>query len=846
MKISNITIMSHYIRILILLLLLPISTWAQEKVILTGNIKNAHNEPIPFANVGIVNTNIGTATNINGYFEISFPYRDTIIIGISTVGYERLYDTLIKPQKTLTRDYTLTTLSTLLPQIEVTEQVDLAKGIQRLDPKKGQLLPTTGGQVETLIKLMGMGVQSSNELSSQYSVRGGNYDENLVYVNDFEIYRPILTRSSEQEGLSFLNSDLIGSIDFSSGGFEARYGDKMSSVLDATYLRPSEKITTIQASLLSSNISTIGTLFNNKITYLAGFRYKTNKYILKSLPTSGDYFPKIFDFQTYLTYQINKHSEIAALGYWNYNQFTFYPKSRETSFGTISETYKINMYFEGAEKNLYNMWMGGLKWTYITDSNTIFKTIFNTYHSNEQEIFDVLSQYWMHTLEIDYESETFGREGELMGIGSYLNHGRNYLDLQVAYLEEKISHKIGNHNFDFGIKGQGNWFDFNMREWIYVDSAGYSLPTITDSIGYTQPQPYKPFELYEFIKNKKTTANWFISGYLQDSWTKKFEGKGTMTTILGVRGGYYSINNTFMFSPRFSISYIPEWQRSMAFRFSLGLYQQPPFWKEMVGWDGTIYDDIPNQKSVHAVVGMEYSFQAWERPFKFVTEAYYKYLYDLIPYVVDNIRIRYLPDQRSKGYATGIDLKLYGEFVPDVDSWISVSVMKTAEDIIGDYYYIYYNSEGERIIPNYTLNNVPVDSEKVMPGYIPRPGDQRVNISLFFQDYIPNHPNFKMNLALQFGTGLPFGPTSNKKYLQTNRTSPYRRVDIGFSAKLFTGDSKVAKALKECWISLEVLNLLQIRNVVSYTWVTDVNDRMYGVPNYLTDRQINLKFIVKF
>lgn len=838
--------MNHYINILFLLLFLNFSLYCQENIIINGYIKNQNNEPIPYANIGIVGTNLGTASHQNGFFEISVPISDTVIIGISTLGYERLYDTLIKPIKNITKTYILKTTSMLLPQVEITEQVDIAKGIQRLDPKKAELLPTPGGQVETLIKLMGMGVQSSNELSSQYSVRGGNYDENLVYINDFEIYRPLLTHSSEQEGLSFLNSDLISSIDFSSGGFEAKYGDKMSSVLDATYIRPSDRLTTIQASLLSANISTMGTLLKNKMTYLAGFRYKSNKYLLSTLPTTGDYFPKIFDFQTYLTYQFNDRSELAALGYWNFNQFTFYPKSRETSFGTISEAYKINMYFEGVEKNLYNIWMGGLKWTYITDSNTIFKTIISTYYSDEQEIYDVLSQYWLHTLEIDFESETFGRQGELMGIGSYLNHGRNYLDLQVINLEEKINHKIAKHNIDLGIKGQGNWFDFKMREWIYMDSAGYSLPNIHDSIGYTQPQPYQILNLYEFLHNKKTINTWHITGYIQDMWSKKFIDKGTITTILGFRTGYYSINNTFMFSPRFSISYTPEWQRLMAFRLSLGLYQQPPFWKEMVGWDGTIYDNVPNQKSFHFVLGMEYSFLAWNRPFKFITEAYYKYLYDLVPYVVDNIRIRYLPEQRSKAYATGIDLKLYGEFVPDVDSWISVSIMKTAEDIIGDYYYIYYNSDGERIIPNYISNNIPVDSVKISPGYIPRPGDQRINISLFFQDYVPNNPNFKMSLALQFGSGLPFGPPGNKKYLHINRTSPYRRVDIGFSAKLFTGDSKIAKTLKECWLSLEVLNLLQIRNVASYVWVRDVTDRMYAVPNYLTDRQLNLKLIVKF
>lgn len=835
----------------LLFLLLSFVLIAQNTATIKGQITDENGRGIILVNVAVLGKPGGTTTNEKGQFELSVQAETRLIFKCTSVGFQSFTDTIVLNKGEIkTYNIKLKISVTNLSGIEVRDKNDMAGGIIRMDPKKSELLPTVSGGIETLVKLIGLGVAAGNELSSQYSVRGGNFDENLIYVNDIEIYRPFLVRSGQQEGLSFLNSDMVSSVAFSSGGFESKYGDKMSSVLDVQYKRPTELSGSVHASLLGVNASIANRSKNTLFSYVSGLRYKTTQYILSSLDTKGEYKPAFFDWQNYFNYQLGEGRELSLLTYINSNVYRLVPETRETSYGTINEAYKIKIYFEGQEVDKYNTIMGALRYFHQVDTSLILKFIASSYFSHESESFDILGQYWIGKLEIDLGSENFGEVSENLGVGSYLNHARNDLYVRVSSIEHKgiFTHK--KHTFQWGVKANYEQIFDKLKEWTYVDSSGFSLPLPIDSPGYQNPsvQPYALLQMQDVIVSENELNSYRFASFLQDAYSWMWNST-QMNLNFGIRASYWNLNNNLNISPRASLSFKPKWERAYMFRVAIGMYQQPPMYREIREYDGTLQKDVPSQKSLHFLSGFEYNFKAWERKFKFVGEAYYKYLSDLIPYVVDNVRIRYLPNLRSSGYTTGIDLKINGEFVKDAESWISLSLLQTREDIKGDYYYDYYNSDGEKIHFGYTANNVVVDSVKVTPGMIPRPTDQRVMVSMFFQDYFPNNPTYKMHLSLVFGTGLPFGPPNSEKYKQTMRTPPYKRVDIGFSKSLTTrkdGTSKSKSWLKNAWISLEVFNLLQIRNTASYLWVADVTGRVYAVPNYLTNRQLNLKLIAEF
>jgi hypothetical protein len=673
-----------------------------------------------------------------------------------------------------------------------------------------------------------------------------------VYVNDVEIYRPFLTRSGQQEGLSFVNSDLAENVLFSSGGFDAKYGDKMSSVLDITYRKPQKFGGSLNLSLLGISGHLEGSAAKGRFTYLVGARQKSNQYFLNQLETQGQYKPSFTDVQACLTYMISEKVEVSFLGNYARNKYQVIPESRETEFGTIQESYRLKIYFEGQELDRISTYFGALTTTWSPTDHLKLKFITSAFRTSESEAFDINGQYWIGKLENDYGKDNFGEITEVLGVGTHFSHARNELDATVYTLEHKGAYSRKKNFWQWGVKYQGEMIYDRLKEWTMIDSSGYTLVRPADSVGYTHPgvQPWNPLELQDVVRTDIDLFTHRFSGFLQDTWTW-YVDSARLTFSAGVRGSWWTYNKQLVISPRVTATYKPHWKQDIVFRLSAGVYNQPPFYKELRGFDGVLNPELRAQQSYHFVFGTDWNFMAWNRPFKFMSEVYYKYLDDLIPYEIDNVRLRYFATNNAKGYAAGIDMKIHGEFVRDIESWLGISLMQTREDIKDDYYYDYYNAGGEKIIFGYTADQVVVDSVKVEPGYIPRPTDQLLSVNLFFQDYLPRFPTYKMHLNFLYSTGLAFGPPDHERYQDTLRAPAYFRVDIGFS-KLLIGESSVFKKknplrhLRSVWISAEVFNLLGRLNTVSYLWVKDVNNRQYAVPNELTRRMFNVKLHVKF
>lgn len=803
--------------IILVFILFPLGLFSQQTGVIFGKITDSNGQPIYNANITLSDHAGGTTTNKDGSYELRVPANKQVLISISFIGYEiSPFEVTVKSGERKEVSKILTTSSTQLESIEVKDQQIRKSTFNRLDPKSVTFIPSMNSSIEDLIKTM-PGVSSRNELSSQYSVRGGNYDENLVFVNDIEVYRPFLIHSGQQEGQSFLNPDLVSSISFSAGAFDAKYGDKMSSVLDIRYKRPTSFAGSFDISLLGANGHVEGT-FTKKISYLLGVRYKTYSYFLKGLDTKGNYKPRFFDIQGMLNYEISKKWEVSFLGMYSNNSFKLIPQTRETSFGTLNEAYKINIFFDGQEVDGYRNWLGAMTLTYKPNPNLRLKLISSLYQTNESETYDVSGEYWLGKLET-FQGEGNGQVTEALGVGAYLDHARNYLNGTVFNLEHRGTYEKGINLLQWGIKYQNEYFRNVMNEWELKDSAGYSLPHPPDSIGYHNPQnDTLLFNISEVIRSKNTVDANRLSVFGQNTWTFT-NPKNEISLTAGLRAIYWDYNSQFLLNPRANISFKPHWKKEVVFRFATGYYSQPPTFRELTDLRGNVVQNLKAQTSIQFVAGSDLYFKAWNRPFKFVSEVYYKYLENLIPYSVDNMKIRYYGNNDAFGYATGIDLRINGEFVNGVESWASLSVMKTMENINGD--------------------------------WIPRPTDQRINLSIFFQDYIPHYPSWRMNLTLFYGTGIPFGPPNSPRKDQIFRIPPYRRVDIGLSKQIIGEDTRFSpknpiRVIHSMWISLEIFNLLQISNTVSYLWITDIENRQYAVPNYLTPRQFNLKLLATF
>jgi len=825
---------------IILLFLSSTSLQAQSNnATLLGKVTDGTGKPLELANISLKNTSIGTVTNRDGAYLLRIPAKKIIIIVYSMVGYQSVEKSIkASEEQKLELNVSLNQVDQEIEEVQVTQNRRTKTNMDRIDAKYMTNMTDAGtGGVEALIKTL-PGVSTNNELSSQYSVRGGNFDENLVYVNDIEVYRPLLTRSGQQEGMSSINSDMVSSIEFSAGGFDAKYGDKMSSVLDIKYRKPTEFAGSATASFLGGSLHVEDLSKNGKFSHITGVRYKTNRYLLGSLDDKGDYNPSFVDFQTYLTYKFNRSFDVSFLGNLAKNQYNFMPQTRETSFGTINQLYNATVYFEGQEADKFTTTTGALVANYHPGEKLNLKFIASAFQSKEAETYDILGQYYLN--EMEQNTQTGTADSSLnIGLATFLNHARNYLDVSVYSLEHKGAYNSEHHLLNWGIKAQIEKIDDRMNEWVLRDSTGYAIPYQGDQI-----------ELFSTTNLKYSMNSTRMTAFIQDTYQIPIR-KGALYATAGIRSQYWSYSGEFLLSPRATLRYYPEWNSNFVFHLSGGIYDQPAFYKELKDRNGIIYPDTKAQRSAQVVFGTDYIFRAWDRPFKFTSEMYYKFMSNLTPYQIDNVRIRYLPNQKAKGYATGLDIKVNGEFVSGIESWASLSVMKTEEDVIGDFYYKYYNQAGELIIPGVTEDQVRASSQIQHPGYIPRPTDQRFNFSVFFQDYFPGNPTWKMHMTAFYGSRLPTGPANSERYMDVFRIPPYRRIDLGFSKVLINQDhkkyrNKAFNSIKDMWLSMEVFNLLGINNTISYLWVANNSGDMFGVPNYLTKRKLNLKLTVKF
>ena len=788
--------------------LLFIQTLAAQTTRIFGFVKDQNNQLVE--GLSVEYKRFGAITDAKGFYSINVPSGKKVSLVFSHLSYVNQihsFELFDGEQKSFHL-----VLSSDINQISEVELVDEGlrnQNVTTLDKKNLNIITGPTGGVEGLISTLA-GVSTKNEMSSQYSVRGGNFDENLVYVNGFQIYRPFLVRSGEQEGLSFVNSDMVENITFSSGGFDAKYGDKLSSVLDIQYKDPREWKSHLSVSFLGVSATVEGINKSKRWSHITSYRQKTNQFLLNSLDTKSNYRPSFRDFQSLNIYHFNSSMKVSLLGHYSSNTYQSNPETRQSDFGTIDKPLRLNIYFEGQEKDSYESGMGATRFDYQIHDSLHMSLSASIFQTSEEEFYDVEAQYWLGSLDNSLGSENFGEVVANRGVGGYLRHARNELFAQVYNAEYRGKFFKSNANLEWGAKYQHELIDDRLREWQLIDSSGFSTPQGVDTL----------LELFEFVQAENELSSSRYSGFVQQSGF--FTSDSTRFTYsLGLRSQYWTLNNEFFVSPRASLSYLPNWNRDVLFRASIGSYNQSPFYRELRDKKGLLYTDLKAQKSIHFVLSTDYNFTSWNRPFKFVGELYYKKLKDIIPYEIDNLRIRYLPDLTATGYTTGIDLRVNGEFVPGVESWASLSLMSSREDIANDGH-----------------------------GYIPRPTDQRCSFSMFFQDYLPNRPSYKMNLKLHYSSGLPTGALNSERHEQTIRIPSYKRVDIGFSKIVKDGSSgsqsKYLKHFNSLVVSAEVFNLLGIRNTISYLWITDVVQNQYAVPNYLTSRLLNLKIQAKF
>ena len=793
-----------------------------------------------------------------------------------------------------------------LGDILITEKTFDPVIIKRRNPTNIDRLPKVDytriasgtGNFEDLIKLTMIGVSSSNELSANYNVRGGNYDENLIYVNGIQIYRPFLVRTGQQEGLSFINSSMVEDIYFSAGGFDSYYGDKLSSVLDVTYREPRRFAGSLQASFMGGQLHLEGRSPNKRASFLMGARYRANSYLLNSLPTKGDYNPVFFDYQVLSEYYLNfetpnRYKKLFFLGHYSNNNYIFVPKTRLTSWGTVNEAYQLRVYYDGQQRSQFATMTGALGIEIKQNSRLSMSIVTSAFHSNEAVNYDILGQYWINQLETDPSKEDYGDSTSNVGVGGFLNHARNDLEVLIAntYFRGKFDfkrkekgenqNKVRFGEFQWGGRAQLESFHDRISEWSMIDSAGYSIPqgdpnTIELQNVIKQNNDVQTFRLTEYmqftknyIRKKDKAVNLHRTVRTDSGKVKLFnndtihESPGILALTVGQRFGYRDYNQEYWFTPRMNISYTPRSyflrsdstvvRRTMKLRFSSGLYYQPPLYRMMRGINGVINPSVVSQKSFHNVLGMDVYFNMWGREFKFVAETYYKYMWDVVPYEVDNVLIRYFGENSAVAYAYGADAKINGQFVPGVESFFRIGYLKTAENISNDDYYIYLNSSGDTIIPGYTFNNVKTDSILQSPGYIPRPSDQRLTFAVFFQDHMPRFENLKLSANFLFCSPLPYGPPTHERYKDVLRTSSYIRVDLGImydfinkSNKEKYKNKKFLKEFEQVTLSLDAFNLLGIKNTISYSWLQDIAGRYYAIPNHLTGRRINLRLVVKF
>ncbi|MFB6257486.1 MAG: carboxypeptidase-like regulatory domain-containing protein [Flavobacteriales bacterium] len=841
------------------LLLLPGILVGQKTATLKGTVKSAKDgDPLPYVNIKVKNSGKGTFTDNKGKFGIELKAGKAHVVQISHAGYQTWTDTIELKKGAVHRMVVSLEGSNLKGPVIRGKRVN-DRSMMPIPTESVRKVPTASGDFVAKTLSSQPGVSINNELSSSYSVRGGNFDENMIYVNDVRIFRPFLVRSGRQEGLNFVNGDLVSSILFSAGGFEPRYGDRMSSVLDIQYKRPKEFGGSVKGGLLGGSVHLQGATEGYRFTAIGGVRYRQNSYLLNSLETKGTYKPDFTDAQAFLTYDISDVFELGFLGHYSRNRYRFKPGSRTTNFGTINTPLQLSVDFNGQERDLFQTFTGALIGKYRPTPDLELKGIVSSFRSDEAVTFDLDGSYRLDRIDNNPGSEEFGDVIQNRGFGSYQQHARNVLLSRIHSFSHKGVLDRDERTWEWGITYRYQRIRDRLKEWQRVDSAGYSLPHPQDSLGYEVPslQPDHELRLNRSVRSDIKLIDHRGTAYLQHTWTGSIGDTGSYDLTVGGRGHIWSRNEQWLLSPRATFTMDPGWFTPndtlagdrMRFRFATGVYYQAPMYREIRDLNGNIHPNVKAQRSIHFVLGGDYAFKAWGRPFMLTTELYYKALNHLNPYELDNVRIRYYANNKGKGYATGIDMKINGEFIPGLESWASISLMKTEAKIADDAYFIYHNPEGERV---YKGSGVEIaDSTKREPGYIPRPTDQRVNISLFFQDELPRWPSYKVHLKGIYGSGLPFGPPSFERYKDTLRMPPYRRVDIGFSKDLLHPDSKLKdkpffRHFDSFILRLSVFNLLNIRNTISHLWIRDVSGNRFAVPNRSTGRLINFTIRLRF
>ena len=792
-------VMKRILLCIIALWLALISTSAQTFT-LKGKVMDGDMQPLELATVSCVAQGKVTMTNLKGEFSLQLHSTDSVVVRFTMIGYKGKTRVLRHPRGTQTIQIQLIDESRQLNEVTITEQRRQTGTTQQLDTKDiGRAPSATGNAVEELIQQQA-GVSTHSELSSQYNVRGGSFDENCVYINKVEVYRPFLVRSGQQEGLSVINPDMVEKIGFSTGGFEARFGDRMASALDITYRKPKRLEGTASVSLLGAS-AYLG-VANKKLSWSNAIRYKTNSYLLGSLEAKGEYRPSFLDYQTYLSYQPNKRWTIDLIGNIAVNHYNFVPKDRETKFGTMENVKDFRVYFDGHEKDVFRTYFATASITRHLSPQTNLSLIASAFYTKEQERYDIQGQYWLT------QTET----SENLGVGTYMEHARNYLEANVESAKLMLTHKAGKHEIETGVSYRMEHITEQSREYEMRDSAGYSVPHTGKDL----------YLIYTLNARNKLNAN-RIEAYAQDTYKFSSSSEETFYTLnYGIRFAHWNFNRETLLSPRVSLGIVPAFNHNVTLRLAAGLYYQAPFYKELRDTTtlagittATLNSHIKSPRSIHLIGGYDYRFRMNERPFRFTAEAYYKLLSRLIPYSVSNVKIVYYGDNSASGHAAGIDLKLYGEFVPGTDSWVSFSLMSTKMKHNG----------------------------RTMP----LPTDQRFAMNLFFTDYFPGTTRWKMALKLAYADGLPFGPPHRETDMQAFRAPAYKRADIGMSYRALNNEDRHVKTpFRNVWLSLDCLNLLGIHNVNSYYWITDVTSQQYAVPNYLTGRQLNFRVQVEF
>ncbi|MDD5149553.1 MAG: TonB-dependent receptor [Flavobacterium sp.] len=786
---------------------------------------------LPVENVNISCRGAGTQSNENGFYDLTIPDNQKVTVVFSHISLKKVTVTVsLKPKEDYEFNLVMSDRDEQMGEVVImVNNKKRVQGITTIEPEMIRKIPGANPGVENILKSL-PGVNSNNELSTQYAVRGGNYDENLVYVNEIEVYRPYLIRSGQQEGLSFTNTDLVQNIDFSAGGFQSKFGDKLSSVLDITYRNPTQFGAVAEASFLGGSLAVDAVSKDKKWSAITGVRYRNNSLLVKSQETQTNYTPTFADIQTNINYNASAKWQWSFLGNISQNDYQYQPLTRQTNFGTIDNPMALLIYYEGQEKDKYSTYFGAVKSTFVASENSTYKLIMSAYHTQEQEHFDILAQYRLGEVDSNIGSETFGDVAFTRGIGSQLNHARNDLDALIVNAEIKGFHNWKKSQIEWGAKFTRESIRDRVIEWEVIDSAGFSINPPIDFLPKND-QPYTPYA-GPLVPYQNVRAINFVdinrfSGYIQ--WSRKgYLGNNEIWLNAGVRSQNWDVSgdnlgskSQFTFSPRAQISLKPNWSKDMFFRLSGGLYHQPPSYRELRDADGVVNPNVKAQQAIHIVLSNDYSFKMWNRPFKMVSELYYKSLTDVNPYTLDNVRIRYAATNNAKAYAQGFDFRLNGEFVPGTESWFSFGYLKTEENI---------------------------DNK----GFIARPTDQRLKFGMLFQDYMPNIPSIKLYLNLVYNTGLPGGsPSYADPYLYQNRLNDYRRADVGFSKVLIDAKNPSNKnwlqPFQELAIGLEIFNLFDNQNAITNTWVRDVYTKnQYAIPNYMTTRVFNVKVNMRF